>query len=372
MMLFSVNAAAEEPDGAGSEESARLGELRDRIRDVESNLRTARDDSEALMTELQEAETAIGQTGARLHELNAAIALKTASLARYRIEEESQQEILSRERTQLAAQIRAAYKTGRHDFLKLLLNQEDPALIGRMLAYHDYYSRARARNIESVGVVLLRLEDVQRAIREEAAQLEQLQGLELAKLTELQSHRESRSAVLARLRDYIDSQDRELQVLQRNERELAALLDRLVEEQSEARIFAAAPPFANLKGQLEWPVDGTITNRFGAPRMGGRLRFQGVTINADAGTAVHAVSTGKVIFADWFRNMGLLIILDHGGGFMSLYGHNETLLKKAGDVVRPGEVIARVGETGGQEQAGLYFEIRESGNPLDPDLWCRG
>ena len=127
-----------------------------------------------------------------------------------------------------------------------------------------------------------------------------------------------------------------------------------------------------LKGALKWPVRGDIAERFGAPRKGGRLKAQGVTISASAGSEVRAISAGMVIFADWFRNLGLLIIVDHGAGYMSLYGHNEALAKKAGDMVAVGDVIARVGDTGGQEDSTLYFEIRENGAPVDPALWCRG
>jgi septal ring factor EnvC (AmiA/AmiB activator) len=177
---------------------------------------------------------------------------------------------------------------------------------------------------------------------------------------------------VARLREYIASQDRELQLLRKNERDLATLLDRLGDEATLVESFEKLPPFTALKGSLEWPVRGAIAERYGAPRKGGRLRAQGVTISAPAGSDVRAISAGMVIFADWFRNLGLLIIVDHGDGYMSLYGHNEALAKKAGDMVGSGEVIARVGDTGGQDETSLYFEIRENGAPVDPGLWCRG
>lgn len=371
-LLIPVLAAAADPGAAGNGQEARLKEIRARIKDVQSSLRSAHDESDALFAELQEAEAAISKTRDRVSAISAEVALKSASLGQLKMEEESERGTLASQRAQLADQIRTAYRTGRHDYLKLLLNQEDPALLGRMLAYHDYTNRARARNINAVTAGLDRLGVVQREIGEQAARLEELQAQETARLAELEAQRESRGEVLARLRETISSKDRELTALQRNEQELAMLLDRLREQGAAAPLLEDVPPFANLKGKLKWPVAGPITNRFGDARMGGRLRYQGVTIGAASGSEVHAVSTGKVIFADWFRNMGLLVIIDHGGGFMSLYGHNESLLKKSGDIVRTGEAVARVGDTGGQDQAGLYFEIRQGGSPLDPDLWCKG
>ena len=355
-----------------ADDAARLNEIRERIKDVESSLRTAHDESDALLAELQQAEAAIIQSRARVSEINAEVARKTASLEELNTQAESQRSVLAQQRGQLADQVRAAYRSGRHDYLKLLLNQEDPALLGRMLAYHDYTSRARARNIEVVAAALNNLASIQNDIGNEAIRLEQLRMLETARLAELEAQRESRGMVLARLRETISFKDRELALLQRNEQELARLLDRLREEDRVPRLLQGTPPFPSLKGRLKWPAAGPVTHRFGDPRMGGRLRYQGVTIGAPTGSDVRAVSTGTVIFADWFRNMGLLIIIDHGGGFMSLYGHNESLLKKAGDIVQTGEMVAKVGDTGGQEQAGLYFEIRKGGDPLDPDLWCRG
>ncbi|MBI2994333.1 MAG: peptidoglycan DD-metalloendopeptidase family protein [Gammaproteobacteria bacterium] len=354
------------------DEAARLDEIRGRIEDMQTALRKAHDESDALLAELQHAEAAIGQTRARVSRIGAEAERKSDRLGELRMQEESQRSVLAQQRAELADQIRTAYASGRHDYLKLLLNQEDPALLGRMLAYHDYASRARARDIEVVVSALNSLADTQSDIANEAIRLEELQTLETARLAELETQRESRGLVLARLRETISSRDRELALLQRNEQELARLLDKLRGAGPAARPLEDVPPFISLKGKLKWPAAGPLTHRFGDPRMGGRLRFQGVTIGAPTGSDVRAVGTGKVIFADWFRNMGLLVIIDHGEEFMSLYGHNESLLKKPGDFVQAGEIVAKVGDTGGQEQAGLYFEIRQSGNPLDPYQWCRG
>jgi len=368
LLLTCAALLAEEKDNDGD----RLEELRNRIREVQADLSAARDESDTLQIELQEAEAAAAAAAQELEDIEDRIVAGRARLAELTGEREAQSAVLDRERAQLAAQVRAGYRAGRDDFVKLLLNQEDPAVVGRTLAYHDYFNRARAANISRVDAALSRLESVERGIAEETSGLEDLRAQKVARLEKLKARRESRGAIIARLREHISAQDRELQMLRKNERDLAGLLDRLGGETSLVEAFEKLPAFTAQRGTLAWPVRGPIAERFGAPRKGGRLRAQGVTINAPAGSDVHSVGAGMVIFADWFRNLGLLIIVDHGAGYMSLYGHNEALAKKAGDMVTAGEVISRVGDTGGQSDSTLYFEIRENGAPVDPALWCRG
>lgn len=368
LLLLCTGLHAEETADGG----ARLEELRGRIREVQTELGKARDESDVLQIELQEAEVAAATAAASLAEIERKIAPAHARLDELARERAAQSEILENERTQLSAQLRATYRSGRNDFVKLLLNQEDPALVGRTLAYHDYFNRARAANIARIADALARLDAVERDIVSGTAELERLRTQELARIDDLSAKREARREIIARVREHISAADRELQVLRKNERDLARLLDRLGGEASLVEEFEKLPPFTALKGNLKWPVSGGLGERFGAPRKGGRLKAQGVTINAPAGSDVHAISAGMVIFADWFRNLGLLIIVDHGDGYMSLYGHNEALAKKAGDMVAAGEVISRVGDTGGQSETTLYFEIRENGAPVDPALWCRG
>ena len=167
------------------------------------------------------------------------------------------------------------------------------------------------------------------------------------------------------------AQGAQLHSLQQQEKQLTSLLNKLGQEQDAIPFFEDIPPFNSQKGKLKWPVTGKLLNRFGGKRKGGNLKWQGVKIDAEPGTEVHAISTGKVVFADWFRNMGLLLILDHGEGYMSLYGYNQSLLKKPGDWVVEDEVIAYAGDSGGQTDPSVYFEIRHRGKPLNPVLWCK-
>jgi septal ring factor EnvC (AmiA/AmiB activator) len=369
LLLAGSFAVLAREDAAG--ENDRLEDVRAQIRSVETGIRAARDEAEALERELEEAEKSALALRTQLEGIEQETRAADARLAELRAGAAERQDALRRESRQLERQIRVAYMTGRDDFLKLLLNQEDPALIGRMLAYHDYFNRARLRRMDELGRALDELARVQVAIQDESARLEGLRTRQLAKLGELDRYRASRRDIIARIEAQISDQDRDLQRLRRNEQELAGLLRRIHGARPATAEFQDFTPFGTLKGRLAWPVAGTIVTPFGAARKGGRLRAQGVTLAADAGAEVRAVSDGRVVFADWFRNLGLLLIVDHGGGYMSLYGHNEALLKQAGDLVASGEVIARAGDTGGAGETGLYFEIRHDGAPQDPVLWCR-
>lgn len=373
-LLLLVPAAAA---GAGDDsiqvenKEVELESIRSQIRDVQSRIEDARKDADAYLEEIQETEQAAARVSERLRDIEESIDTKTTRLEQLKKDKVHWEAVLQKRRRNLARQIRIAYKTGHHDFLKLLLNQEDPALVGRMVTYHKYYTRARAEKIRAVRESLDKIGRLQASINEENARLKDLRQNHVAKLEEYRQHRKSRQESIEELHTYIDKQDKELEHLRKNEKELAALLDRLKSQKLTIQAYEELPPFQSLKGKLDWPVKGRFLSHYGESRKGGRLRSYGVRIAADGGEDVRAISAGKVVFADWFRNMGLLIIVDHGNDYMSLYGHNERLLKKPGDMVATGEVIAKVGDTGGQRQTGLYFEIRRQGNPLNPSLWCR-
>ncbi len=371
LFIFTLGLGGLTPAHAGAPDNDnKLEDVRARIRDVQSGIKAAQDEAEALQEELQQAETAAATLRAELDSIERDADTRQNRLTELRQQADERQAALARESSQLGRQVRVAYMTGRDDYLKLLLNQEDPALIGRMLAYHDYFNRARLRKIQALGQAMDDMARVQVEIQDESARLDSLRQQQLAQLGELDRYRQSRLDIVNRIRSQISDQDRDLQRLQKNERELSGLLERINRKQSVVAEFENLTPFGSLRGKLSWPVQGEVVTPFGAARKGGRLRSQGVTIAAEAGLDVHAVSDGRVVFADWFRNMGLLLIVDHGAGYMTLYGHNEALLKKAGDLVAAGETIGRVGDTGGAEETGLYFEIRRDGAPQDPVLWC--
>ena len=345
--------------------------VRSQIRTVQTRIKSAEDEIEQMLAELREYEIAASNATKALTKIDHSITDKQDRLAVLNGEFNQLGKNLQKEKKRLSEQVRVMYKTGRNDYIKLLLNQEDPAIVGRTLAYHDYYNRARTKRIGDIKLALEQLKTLQDKINGETEELISLRSNQESKLVELDSYRQDREKLLVRSRRFVNDQDRQLQALQKTERELAALLANLESRDTVMERYEDEPPFASLKGKLTWPVRGKIRIRYGDFKKGGKLKSRGITFASEAGTEVHAISSGKVIYADWFRNLGLLLILDHGDGFMSLYGYNEVLLKKPGDQVGKNKPIAKTGDTGGQEYPGLYFEIRRSGNPLNPSLWCR-
>jgi len=353
------------------EKEVELEKVRARIKDVQSNISEARNNTNFYQAEIQEIEKATIHISNQLTEINEKIKDHEITLVQLNQKKREQEESLVIERRQLAEQIRVAYKTGHNDFIKLLLNQEDHALIDRMMAYHDAYNKARTKRISDVNISLQNLSHLKFSIDNESLELAILRDEQIERLNEHQKYRGSRELLIANLQKYITDQDSELEDLQINEEELTELLNDLRDSQSVVEMYEELTPFNTLRGKLKWPVDGKIITGYGSVKKGGKLKWNGVRITANSGEDVNAISAGKVIFADWFRNMGLLTIVDHGDGYMSLYGHNDRLLKKAGDLVSAGEQIAKVGDTGGQTQTALYFEIRQQGNHMDPALWCK-
>jgi septal ring factor EnvC (AmiA/AmiB activator) len=275
---------------------------------------------------------------------------------------------LASERAALARQVRMTYMTGREEVFRLLLSQDSPARLGRMLVYYDYFNRARSERIAAVATQLRSLA----TLREEAEQVQrELAALEEAQSAEIRARersREERTAVIAGLDASIEDAGNAIERLRAEERRLGQLVIQLAEALAGFPV-ASEEPFPRLQGQLAWPVPGRLAGDYGQPRAGGPLKWNGVLLATAQGTPVRAVYHGRVVFADWLPGLGLLIIVDHGDGYMSLYGHNEALLKEAGDWVRPGEAVAQVGDTGGRAEPSLYFEIRENGRPVNPHQW---
>ena len=276
------------------------------------------------------------------------------------------------EQAALARQVRLHYMTGQEELFKLLLSQESPATLGRMLVYFDYYNRARTTRIAAVSAELAKLGELGAAtvhVEEELAALEAKQATELAAL---ERSRDDRRAAVAKLDAEIRDASAAAAKLKSEERRLTDVVKRLAELSAGFPVDNEAP-FARMKGKLPWPVQGRLAGDYGQPRgTGGPVKWTGVLLEATAGAPVRAVYHGRVAFADWLQGLGLLVIVDHGGGYMSLYGHNEALLKESGDWVQPGEAIAQVGDSGGQARPGLYFEIRYNGEPVNPHPWIAG
>lgn len=268
-------------------------------------------------------------------------------------------------------QILAAYQIGQQKKLKVLLNQEQPDKVTRALTYYDYFNQARSEQIETYTDIIHELNSLEPRIAEKADRLARARSELDQQHKQLLSRKKDREKNLALINSAIANKDQELKQAARDRRELERLLETMEQTLANIQIPSDYRPFVHQKGKLQWPVNGKALNRFGSRREGTSLRWQGVNINAREGSTVKAIHHGRVVFADWLRGTGLLLIIDHGDGYMSLYAHNESLLKETGDWVAAGEPVATVGSSGGKTRAGLYFEIRHNGKPTDPRHWCR-
>lgn len=348
-----------------------LTRLERAITQIQGKLSRWRDEHSALQSQLRDTELAISA-------LSQQIAANDAT--RGRLERElgalrERRRTLSGQRQQqqvlVAAQLRAAFQMGRERSLKVLLNQQDPAAISRAMTYVEYFNRARARQIDALSATLEELAGTEASIAEKSAAAARLSSELTHQKAELGRQQAARQQTMASLQQAIRSDTERLRQHQEDRQRLEALLNTVEDVAASFAASQDARPFAERKGKLRWPVEGKIVNRFGSPRTDGGLRWQGVVIRPAKAARVRAIHHGRVVFANWFRGQGLLLIVDHGEGYMSLYGHNESLLRQTGDWVNAGDAIATISANGSQTEQGLYFEIRHKGKAGNPTLWCR-
>ena len=286
-----------------------------------------------------------------------------------------QQKALNRQKVdqqeQIALQIRAAYEMGQQPYLKVLLNQQDPQKIERMMTYFSYITDARQAEISTYEETITQLANLGQLIAEQNQSLLDQRAQLRAEQSDLLTARQAKQQVFALLSQEILSAGNQLERRLADRQQLDDLLNRITTSIASLSSQKDTRPFAEMQGDLLLPVAGQVSQKFGAQRYAGKLRWNGLMIEAKEGDPVHAVHYGRVVFSEWLRGFGLLMIVSHGDGYMSLYGHNQVLYREAGDWVAAGETIASVGNTGGQAGFGLYFEIRSAGKPFDPQLWCQ-
>ncbi|MEB0091817.1 murein hydrolase activator EnvC [Pseudomonas sp. CCI1.2] len=410
-----------------------LDAARKDITELKKRLGELQQEKSGVQKDLRGTETEMGKLEKQVEALQKEQKKTEVELQRLDQEKKKLQSSRVEQQRLIAIQARAAYQGGREEYLKLLLNQQNPEKFARTLTYYDYLSQARLAQLRSFNETLSQLAGVEKDIDLQQAQLlVQKSNLEDQRQA-LDKVRQQRQQALAKLNQDVKARDDKLQIRQQEQNDLANVLKTIEEtlarqareaeearqqaliaqqqaekqrqRDEEARALAKnsdkpgsrndddeapvkrpvkAPgamvssagasyggPFEQAKGKLPWPVDGRLLARFGETRGDdARTKWDGVMISAPAGSQVHAVHGGRVVFADWLRGAGLLVILDHGNGFLSLYGHNQSLLKDAGDIVKAGEAISTVGNSGGQETPALYFAIRQQGRPSDPAQWC--
>lgn len=351
----------------------RLDRLRGDIARLTETIANRSDEKTAVAGLLRETDELVASVSDRLRALEARLADQTRLLDDLRAEKAGLLETLQQQRLVLAREIRAAYVMGRQEQMKILLNQQDPATVSRVMTYYDYVARARADRMHVTREQLQRVEDAAARIAAEERELAALHARQAGELATLDETRQARRDLLARIDDELADQGRRLERMQADERELDALLQRLersgVEQAIDQAMDNPAPtPFAERRGRLPWPAAGSVVHRYGTPRLGS-LVWDGVMIAAPEGDEVRAVHHGRVAYADWLRGFGLLVIVDHGDGYLTLYGHNQTLFKEVGDWVEEREPVALVGVSGGRQRPAVYFGIRYKGRSVNPTRW---
>jgi murein hydrolase activator len=274
---------------------------------------------------------------------------------------------LSQQKIVLAKQIRSAYMTGNYDFAKMLLNQQDATNFERTITYYQYLNKARKLQIDSFNLLVKNLQKVNAKLINNQSELEQLKGKQLEQQQVLKANQTERVGTFIALQNAIESEEVKIAQLQINEKNLLEALTRAQQlDQQDVTLSG----LGTLKGRLLMPAKGNLRKMFGKFRQG-QIKWKGVVINGTPGDSVIAIHHAKVLYSDWLRGFGLVTVLDHGDGFMSLYGHNQALLKQAGESVLAGETIALLGQSGGQNRPNLYFEIRHKGKPINPVNWLK-
>lgn len=349
-------------------DTERLNQLRQHIHQLEQALRTDINKRDSAQAALRDIELTLARLNREQRQLTQQRAQAAARLA----ELEQTQQRLTRERGQqldwVANTARVGYMSGRQELTRLLLNQQQPDTVARLLRYQEYFQRARqgqlvriSADLDTLLIAVAETEQARQTLSAREAALVQQQQ----KMTQAQT---TRAAALQTINARIGAGKQRLQQLREDAQRLDALLDD-VRDIDDIPLRPSGEPFGALANKLPWPASRRIRARFGSPREGS-VRWNGVLLDVPAGSPVRVIHPGRIVFSDWLRGYGLLMIVDHGDDFMTLYGQNEMLLREVGEWVSSGDVIARVGDSGGQNSSGLYFEIRRAGKPVNPDKWC--
>lgn len=346
--------------------------LKTQIEQLQTQLNDFRGKQGALQEQLRYSETQIGKLGRSIAAIEGQIKRQQASLAKLK---DRQGQLIQKQKAQeklISEQLRIAFQLGRSNQVKLLLNQESPSSVSRAIKYLEYVNEARVIQIESYAETLTEINRLKPAIESEQQRLS-LHRRELRdEVAKLQTEQGNRKIALAAINAAIISKDQQLA----NRKAERQRLERLLVAVEQAVANLALPPeyrdFTEMRGKMRWPVNnGKLSNRFGRQKNSSSLIWQGVSLSAPEGTPVRSIHNGRVVFSDWLKGSGLLTIIDHGNGYMSLYAHNQSLLKETGEWIKAGEAIATVGSSGGQQHTGLYFEIRHKGKPINPSQWCK-
>ena len=384
VLITSIGAlTAANPVGAQTAQKEKLDELRSQIESLQKGIEKSEENRTEAADALRKSERAISKANRRLFELGNDRKKINAEVRRLQNKAADLESRIDAEREALARLIYRQYLAGQPESIRLMLSRQDPNETARQLRYLSYVSRARAQMIGRLRTSFNELSDLTEQVRDQSTLLRNLEKEESKQKKVLVKQKRARKKVLSKASDDIARQRNQISKLKRDEQRLTTLIKRLAEEaekrRKQARLRNQALPdgsvddtaFGKLKGRLRLPVIGELTNRFGRPRQDGGLSWKGLFIAANEGDMVRSIAPGQVIYADWLRGFGNLLIIDHGSGYMSLYGNNDALLKQIGDRLSAGDMIASVGNSGGNPESGLYFELRHNGRPFDPLPWVR-
>jgi septal ring factor EnvC (AmiA/AmiB activator) len=354
-------------------EAGKLRELRERISSFKRDLDSVRGKRDTQQEALARTDKAIGAISAELRQLDRQQQQAEKKRITLEAERSAAHKQLNGMRRILERELRAAWLGGRQQRLRLLLNQDEPAVVGRMMTYQAYFTRARTQRMEQFQATLERLRLAERALLEQQVAIEALRVKQQQQSSLLSREQDTQRSILAGLQERLKAGTTELARLEQDEQRVHQLLQSLQQAMRDIpQAETSQKPLHRLKGQLRWPLAGRVSTPYGARQAAGKMKSRGVHISTPSGTDVHAVAKGRIAFADWLRGFGLLIIIDHGAGYMSLYGENSSLYKAVGEWVSQGEVIAAAGNSGGQLRTGVYFELRKDGQPINPSAWFKG
>ncbi|MCH7880428.1 MAG: peptidoglycan DD-metalloendopeptidase family protein [Proteobacteria bacterium] len=370
LCLLAAPASANQKDLKEEE----LKALQVKISKLKQTIDVKEDSKSRYTRQLEKIERKVGALSRKIRDTEKKIGRKQAELKKLRKTRKQHQQQLSRENDILAQQVYTAFTLGTQEKAKLLFSQQDPEIFQRNLVYYQYFSNARVKLIDNVKANIDKIIETEIQINNTRLGLEKNHKLQKTQIAQLSKDRNKRKSIIALLDKLLKKQGRYLSKLEDDANQLQNLISSIQEILTETPLQDPEfdrKTFAMLKGKLAWPVKGKLKQLFGRRKPLSGLRWQGIVIDAPAGRYVRAISHGRIAFADWLRGMGNLVIIDHGNSYLSLYGHNESLFKSAGEWVESGDIISSIGNSGGQSQTGLYFEIRKKGKPQDPTRWCK-
>lgn len=353
------------------EDKTRLRNLRESIGQLQQDLEQIQTQRASLLKELEASERRMSELNIKARKLEEQLRKKSDKVSSLKKQKHTLEEERQAQRQAVGQHIRAAHRMGELSNLRLILSQENPSEISRNLRYLNYVMESRARKIQQFNATLASLTAIETELETETQRLESTRRQLTEQQHALSLSQQKREKTLVKLNSTIKSHDQKLNVLTKDRKNLLAVLSRVSQQLSATDLAISEKRFSQLKGRLPWPTTGKVIKSFGSPRVSKALRWEGMLIRSETGQEVRSVHHGRVVFSDYLRGHGLLIIIDHGANYLTLYAHNEALYKELGEWVKAGDVIATVGNSGGQAHAALYFELRHKGQPANPKVWLK-